>query len=587
MRISTKMIIGYLFLVVLPFLVFAIFIYNQLHERLMTQYQLTNQQNIEQQAANLDADMAKIESLYSIYQNNTALIDFLRGDYADDQELIYSFLKEISPAFSFASLGEPMVKQIVAYPKTGKRLLSVPEFGDYSELGDMLSAEDMARLRPAKGLWEKSFESTSGPVLTYYHKLYNDTYTSELGILRILVKPALIEEFIQALSTMHPNNAILLTGPDGEIVYTLRDTQLSSVQLADIQAAIRRGEDKSFLADRGKMLVNTVRAPRLGLTLVEVNRQDTLFQTMWTKLWWAGAGAALLILLSVFYYVLISSLTKRILLLSRHMRKVSQDFLGNPYTGKPGKDEIGFLISNYNAMIGRIDELVNRVQKVELLKKEADFKMLQAQIQPHFLYNTLETMRMLARSNHDHKVAEMAFSLGNLLRYSLSKTADTTLKEEVEHVGSYIAIHQIRMRDLKVEFELDERFLSLCCPRFILQPLVENALLHGLSGKKGGKQIAVRLTHGQGFVLIEVCDNGKGIGQDKIAGLRKKINGEPTAAFIHQGTGIGLNNVAERVKAYFGQESAMSIESKTGEWTRCSLKLMLEEDSHAQADDCG
>ncbi|XEC96724.1 sensor histidine kinase [Paenibacillus tarimensis] len=587
MRISTKMIIGYLFLVVLPFLIFAIFVYNQLHERLMTQYQLTNQQNIEQQAANLEAGMAKIESLYFIYQNNSALIDFLRGDYADDRELIYSFLKEISPAFSFASLGEPMVKRIVAYPKTEKRLLSVPEFGDYSELAGVLSAEDMARLRPDKGLWKKSFDSASGPVLTYYHKLYSDTYTSELGILRIMVKPALIEEFIQAISAMHPHNAILLTGTEGEIVYAVRDTQLSSGQLADIQAAIRRGEDKSFQADRGKLLVNTVRAPRLGLTVVEVNRQDALFESMWTKLWWAGAGAALLILLSVFYYVLLSSLTKRILLLSRHMRKVGQDFLGNPYAGKPGKDEIGFLISNYNAMIGRIDELVNRVQKVELLKKEADFKMLQAQIQPHFLYNTLETMRMLARSNHDHKVAEMAFSLGNLLRYSLSKTDDTTLKEEVEHVRSYIAIHQYRMPDLIFDFESDDRLLSLRCPRFILQPLVENALLHGLSGKKGGKQIAVRLTQGQGFALIEVCDNGTGIGQEKIARLRKMINGEPAAAFIDQGTGIGLNNVAERVKAYFGQESAMSIESKTGEWTRCSLKLTLEGNSHAQADDCG
>ncbi|KRE39700.1 sensor histidine kinase [Paenibacillus sp. Soil522] len=587
MRISTKMIIGYLFLVVLPFLVFAVFIYNQLHERLMTQYQLTNQQNIEQQAANLDADMAKIESLYTIYQNNTALIDFLRGDYTDDRELIYSFLKEISPAFSFAALGEPMVKQIVAYPKTGKRLMAVPEFGDYSELEGVLSAEDMARLRPAKGLWKKSFESDSVPVLTYYHKLYNDSYTSELGILRIMVKPALIEEFLQALSAVHPKNAILLTGSEGDIVYAVRDTQLSSGQLADIQAAIRRGEDKSFRADRGKLLVNTVRAPRLGLTVVEVNRQDTLFQSMWTKLWWAGAGAMLLILLSVFYYVLLSSLTKRILLLSRHMRKVGQDFLGNPYAGKPGKDEIGFLISNYNTMIGRIDELVNRVQKVELLKKEADFKMLQAQIQPHFLYNTLETMRMLARSNQDHKVAEMALSLGNLLRYSLSQNNDTTLKEEVEHVRSYIAIHQIRMRELKFEFESDDNVLMLRCPRFILQPLVENALLHGLSGKKDGKQIAIRLTQGNGFALIEVWDNGKGIGQENIAILRKIINGEPAATFIYQGTGIGLNNVAERVKAYFGQESELSIESIPGEWTRCSLRLMLEGNSHAQADDCG
>ncbi len=275
-------------------------------------------------------------------------------------------------------------------------------------------------------------------------------------------------------------------------------------------------------------------------------------------------------------------------MLSRHMRKVGQDFLGNPYAGKPGKDEIGFLISNYNAMIGRIDELVNRVQKVELLKKEADFKMLQAQIQPHFLYNTLETMRMLARSNHDHKVAEMAFSLGNLLRYSLSQNNDTTLKEEVEHVRSYIAIHQIRMRDLKFEFESDDNCLNRSVARDLFcSRLLKTLCFMDCPGKRDGKQIAIRLTQGNGFALIEVWDNGKGIGQDNIAILRKIINGEPAAAFIYQGTGIGLNNVAERVKAYFGQESELSIESIPGEWTRCSLRLMLEGNSHAQADDCG
>ncbi|MCA0753436.1 sensor histidine kinase [Paenibacillus sp. N4] len=586
MRIGTKMIIGYLFLVVLPFLAFALFIYYQLHERLMTQYQLTNQQNMEQQVANLEEGMAKIESLYSIYQNNTALIEFLRGDYADDRELIYSFLKEISPAFSFAALGEPMVKQIIAYTKTEKRLLAVPEFGDYSELNGVLSTEEMAKLRPAKGLWKKSFDSASGPSLTYYHKLYSDTYSSELGILQMMVKPAIIEEFIQALSAMHPNNTILMIDSEGAIVYKVRDRLLSSGQLVDIQSTVMQGKEKLFRADHGNLLVNSVQAPRLDLTIVEVNRQDILFQSMWTKLWWAGAGASLLIVLSVFYYVLLSSLTKRILLLSRHMRRVGQDFLGNPYAGKPGKDEIGFLISNYNAMIGRIDELVNRVQKVELLKKEADFKMLQAQIQPHFLYNTLETMRMLARSNRDHKVAEMAFSLGNLLRYSLSKNNDTTLMEEVEHIRSYIAIHQIRMQDLRFAFESDDRLLTIRCPRFILQPLVENALLHGVSGKKGGKEIVVRLKQGKGCAVIEVWDNGKGLEQDHLLLLRRMIDGEAAAALTHKGTGIGLNNVTERVKAYFGQESGMSIESKAGEWTKCSLKLMLEENGHAQTDDC-
>lgn len=168
------------------------------------------------------------------------------------------------------------------------------------------------------------------------------------------------------------------------------------------------------------------------------------------------------------------------------MRRVGPDWLGHSYTGPVGKDEFGYLISNYNAMIARIDELVNRVQKVEILKKDAEFKMLQAQIQPHFLYNTLETMRMLARANDDSTVSEMAYSLGSLMRYSLSRKDNTTIGEEWEYLRQYLAIHKIRMPDLQIEWEKDEAATSIPCPRFILQPLVENSILHGFSKRRGG-----------------------------------------------------------------------------------------------------
>ena len=188
------------------------------------------------------------------------------------------------------------------------------------------------------------------------------------------------------------------------------------------------------------------------------------------------------------------------------------------------------------------------MQKVELLKKEADFKMLQAQIQPHFLYNTLETIRMSARSNNDHKVAEMAFSLGNLLRYSLSKNnQDTTLAEELEQVRAYIGIHQIRMQDLRFDLDVDDSIISVRCPRFILQPLVENSMIHGLSRKRGVKWIAIRMEREKDIAVIKVSDSGIGISPDKLLVLRTILRGElGDGAIEKQGTGIGLSNVAER-----------------------------------------
>lgn len=586
MRISTK-IVGYVLLIVLPFLLFAVFIYMQLFDKLLTQYQLSNQQNIEQLAGNLDSTLGKIESLQSIYQNNAALIDYLRDEYTDDRDLIYFYLREISPAISFATLAEPSVQSLTIYPKSQKRLLTVNGFRPFYNIYEKLSYDEINALRPSKGLWKKSVNAKEIS-LTYYQKIYNDTYTRDLGIIELAVEPKLLGDFMQNIRDVHRDNAILLMDKQGNAVDTPFQSNILQSQISNIMADIHSGVSKSFLAWHDQLLVNSVSIPRLGLTVIEINKQKLLFEFLRVKQLWVAGGFLLLGLLSVSYYLIVSSFTKRIVMLSRHMRKVGPDSLGKHFAGHTGTDEIGFLITSYNAMITRIDELVYRVQKVELLKKEADFKMLQTQIQPHFLYNTLETMRMLARSNQGRIVAEMAFSLGNLLRYSLSKNTDTILKEELEQIRSYMSIHQIRMKDLIFDLDVEEGVLSVSCPRFILQPIVENSMIHGLSRKRGVKRIGVSIKKEDDRMVIEVEDNGAGIESAKLVVLQRIVNGDIGDGIIEtQGTGIGLSNVEERVRAYFGPNSEIHIISTPGKGTRCTLKLAMKENGHAQADDRG
>lgn len=453
MRIRTKLYLGYILLIVLPFLFFALFSYIQLYDKMLTQYQLANQQNLEQAASNLNSSLAKLESLTSIYQNNAALIDFLQGEIVDDRDLIYSYLKEINPAFSFAYLADPLVQNLTVYPKSQKRLLGAPGFQNYRDIEGFLTPDEVGNLRPAQGLWKQSFDPAA-PALSYFHKLYSNSYITDLGIIQISVEPAMLDQLVSALTQVHPDNAIMVLDRQGKIVSYVTNTKLSEEKIRSITQPFGNESLGIFLADHDRLLINSVHISKLGLTIIEVNKRAALFEFLRVKQLWVACSLALLALLSALYFWIVSSLTKRIVRLSRHMRRVEPEFLNNPVKGKSGKDEIGFLITSYNEMISRMDELVNHVQKVEMLKKEADFKMLQAQIQPHFLYNTLETMRMLARSNKDYKVAEMALSLGNLFRYSLSKSEHTTLRDELDHVSAYIAIHQIRMSDLEVEFQV-------------------------------------------------------------------------------------------------------------------------------------
>ncbi|KRF10275.1 hypothetical protein ASG89_01720 [Paenibacillus sp. Soil766] len=584
---STKMIVGYILLIIIPFLTFAYFVYSQMNDKFIAQYQQANQQNIEQLAVNLDASLVKIESLYSIYQNNNALIEFLRGDYTNDRDLIYAYLKEIVPAISFSYLGEKLVRNLTIYPKYEERLLNVTGFKAYRELEDVIKTSDWKAMGPKKGIW--AIDSIGEiPTLAYFHKIYNDSYSNDFGVLQITVQSIFFEEFLDQLRSLHPNNVILLVSQDGTIVYQKMDNSLPENQLMEIKSSARANGSKTFMTDRNQMLVNSTDLSRLGLTIIEINQKDALFTLLRHKIWWIMGGFALLALLTLLYYIFVSSLTKRLLLLSRHMRRVEADSLYHPYNGRVGKDEVGFLILNYNGMINRIDELVNRVQKVELLKKEAEFRMLQAQIQPHFLYNTLETMRMLARASGDSTVADMAYSLGDLLRYSLSKQDETTFQDELNNVKRYLSIHQIRMRDLYYEIVPEEGLMTLKCPRFILQPLVENSIIHGLSKLRGAKQIAIRFAKEQDYAIIEVSDNGSGISEDALTVLRQVLAGEAVSGISEtQGMGIGLTNVAERVKAYFGGQSGVMFSSIPGEGTVCSLRLYLKENGDAEINDRG
>ena len=117
----------------------------------------------------------------------------------------------------------------------------------------------------------------------------------------------------------------------------------------EIKSSALANGSKTFMTDRNQMLVNSTDLSRLGLTIIEINKKDAMFTLLRHKIWWITGGFALLTLLTILYYIFVSSLTKRLLLLSRHMRRVEADSLNHPYTGRAGKDEVGFLILNYNA----------------------------------------------------------------------------------------------------------------------------------------------------------------------------------------------------------------------------------------------
>jgi two-component system sensor histidine kinase YesM len=273
----------------------------------------------------------------------------------------------------------------------------------------------------------------------------------------------------------------------------------------------------------------------------------------------------------VFVYFFSNTLTKRLKLLVMNMSKVSEGKF-EVFVDCEGKDEISELARDFKIMVEKVNTLINEVYILDIKKKEAEFNALQSQINPHFLFNTMESIRMNLWNRQDYETSEVIQQFAMLLRKSIERTEDIiTIKREIELVGTYLEIQKYRYRE-KLEYEIDipEEILANVIPKFSLQPLVENAIYHGISLKKGKGflRIGARKTEEGIEVLIE--DDGIGIEEDKLQRIREQL---ADSNYMQEKGRIGVANVHQRIRLYFGNHYGLTISSSKGEGTEITILL--------------
>jgi len=229
---------------------------------------------------------------------------------------------------------------------------------------------------------------------------------------------------------------------------------------------------------------------------------------------------------------------------------------------------------SFNIMIGKIKELLDsKIKEQENLKK-AELRALQAQINPHFLYNTLDTIIWMAEAKKTRQVVEIVSALSSFFRISLSKGADwITIGEEVERTNNYLTIQKMRYRDIMdYRIEMDPDVAHYTVLKLILQPLVENALYHGIKNKRQGGVIVVSAKRkGASEIQLEVEDNGIGFTPEKLAQLRAELADD--SGDIKMESGFGIGNVNRRIWLYYGRPYGLSVESEYNTGTRVTLVI--------------
>jgi len=289
-------------------------------------------------------------------------------------------------------------------------------------------------------------------------------------------------------------------------------------------------------------------------------------------------------------FYLAYSISRPISQLMSFMSKAESGDLTIRYWGERS-DEIGMLGRSFNTMLAQIARLLSLTEVQERQKREAELRSLQAHIKPHFLYNTLDTIHWMARSKGAEDIAEVVQSLSRLFRLGLSKGSDIVpLADELEHIVSYLKIQQVRYSTkLAYSIDVNPQLQEYYVLKLLLQPLVENAIYHGIKERRGPGHISIEVTETTGVLILTVRDNGAGIPEDRLVKLRQKLNqvgeelksGEAEPYHLEStGSGYGILNVQARIRLTYGQEYGLHIDSELGTGTTVTVRHPIVRDSY-------
>ena len=242
--------------------------------------------------------------------------------------------------------------------------------------------------------------------------------------------------------------------------------------------------------------------------------------------------------------------------------------------------ELLLIAETTNDMLDRLEKNIHDIYQLELSQKDANMRALQAQINPHFMYNTLEFLRMYAVMQSQDELADIIYEFSSLLRNNISDERETTLKQELEFCRKYSYLCMVRYpKSIAYGFKIEPELEEMRIPKFTLQPLVENYFAHGVDHRRTDNVISIKALKGQGFVEILVEDNGRGMPAEKLASLQEKLaqrSFEHEASYSGERQSIGIVNVHERFVLYFGDRYQISVESAEQEGVRYHITIQDE-----------
>ncbi|OZB94119.1 sensor histidine kinase [Paenibacillus sp. XY044] len=551
MRFKHKLFISYLTVIIIPILVLGLYAYHQ--SKQMLEYQAL--QGIEKNAGTITESIEKSLERYNhtiqsiIY--NATFEKIVTNDYIDLVNLSRDLNGYLMPYFNMMKNMDQNIEQITFYTQS-----SVPEYGDALLSASRVSEErwyhDALLAAPNRNQW--FFDD--GLIVTAQFPNFYTKGNTNLVYMRINSKD------LFNLSNTLQDNAIFIADENQRLIYAnpnaKRHQHLLSGDLSNEDGSmIRDGQTSFFLVKKEIQQTNW-----------------TFYCFVPTKKLTDGAGSIIRVTLGliliciaallVIIYIFSRTMIRRIYALNSMMKRVEMGDL-SLRVASTSRDEIGEMTNRFGRMLIRLNELIDESYRSKIVQKEAELRALQWQINPHFLYNTLSFINWQAIKSDSHEISHVVTSLSKFYRTALNRGNNiTSVRDELENMKSYVEIIQI-MRDYSfdVEYEIEEAVYVCHTIHLILQPLVENAILHGIDQKEAGRGLlTVRARICDNAIAFDVEDNGPGMPPDTAERILTVYS-----------TGYGLKNVNDRIQLLYGPEYGISVSSQLGQGTIMTITV--------------
>ncbi|NQX62442.1 sensor histidine kinase [Paenibacillus qinlingensis] len=599
--IQTKLIGAYIIIILIPIILISWYLFNEFYQNTIQDTVNNNQYALESEKAsilnNIEAmgraaqfsitDREVIQYLHSAHELEVSeLVDFNMNTFSNLQRLLFN-----NPNIANVRLftDNPNTEEI--WPI----FLKESRIADRSWYKDVLARKGEARweiLQNEKDIMNRY--NTDNEASWTYVSLLKEIYYPKDTRVAILEVDMLMEKFFQKLfsSIQDGQSHMLVMDRHGGMFTGNGDAFFKSMNMEQLRQAWNANshpEGSNFTVNIGDTpyLILATAIENLDAYLLNVvSLKEPVTQIHHTRNLFIAAAVVLIALLSAITYFLQGLILKKLHILRDSMKKVRRGDL-NVQIDMDAGGEVGELAHHFRQMMKKMNELIVEAVNKQAATKEAELSSLKNQIDAHFLYNTLENLKMMAEVEAQYTISNALTSLGAMMRYSLKWSSDQVqLRHEIQHIQNYIAIMNIRYDDkLELKLDIPSSYLDQEVLKMSLQPLVENAVKHGMNidrARREGVTIWIRASQNVDGMLIEVGDNGAGMSAHQLEELHEKMHMED--AYFHnkygnrpereqEGNGIGMRNVTQRIKMYYGNEYGIWVESTEGTYTKVFMKL--------------